>query len=348
MIFRPRIFVSSTFKGNEYVRNEIEKLLKETGAEPLLYETALTPSVLPLTYRQNILESDFVILFLKEHYGSKTNSGLSGTHEEYRLARENNIPMHVYILKDEAEDKNKDKKKESLESEKVETTDNLNLVVDSKENKTEKKKNKDLEKFLKELNNDGVSYYFYKSDDQLLKRIKETIFTIAKEVMLFSFSKMNISENDVAKLSSSKDYNKAIEIFKIINVAYNYYNHGEMSLSETNLFNEMFEEIDFGFSKQNKVFLDSKLDDRFTEWHDLGREICNMIGLYSDYSNWVGNIKLYKEPKKIFYLNYKNADGSSESDKLEEINEKIQEYFDMYKEFYQLVQSHKTFVDVNY
>lgn len=65
MLFRPRIFVSSTFLENADVRKDIEDILQKSGSEPLLYETTLTPSVLPRTYRQNVLDSDFVLLISK-------------------------------------------------------------------------------------------------------------------------------------------------------------------------------------------------------------------------------------------------------------------------------------------
>ena len=64
MLFRPRIFISSTFKENEGTRKKLEEIFTDFGAEPLLYESVLTPSVLPLTYRQNVLDSDFIILIL--------------------------------------------------------------------------------------------------------------------------------------------------------------------------------------------------------------------------------------------------------------------------------------------
>lgn len=66
MIFRPKIFISSTFKGNESVRNQIRDYFYSVGAEPLLYEHELTPSINPLTYRTNLLDADFMILIVKE------------------------------------------------------------------------------------------------------------------------------------------------------------------------------------------------------------------------------------------------------------------------------------------
>ena len=43
MAFKPRIFISSTFSDNKKVRDSIKKHFIELGAEPLLYESNLTP-----------------------------------------------------------------------------------------------------------------------------------------------------------------------------------------------------------------------------------------------------------------------------------------------------------------
>ena len=75
MAFKPRIFISSTFSDNKKVRDSIKKHFIELGAEPLLYESNLTPSTKPMTYRKDILEADFVILIMKDNYGTETDCG---------------------------------------------------------------------------------------------------------------------------------------------------------------------------------------------------------------------------------------------------------------------------------
>ena len=104
MAFKPRIFISSTFSDNKKVRDSIKKHFIELGAEPLLYESNLTPSTKPMTYRKDILEADFVILIMKDNYGTETDWGISGTHEEYRIAKENRIPIHVYLKPSKSQD----------------------------------------------------------------------------------------------------------------------------------------------------------------------------------------------------------------------------------------------------
>ena len=150
MIFRPKIFISSTFTENEDLRNQIHEYFYSVGAEPLLYEHELTPSILPMTYRTSLLDADFMIMIVKDNYGTETVSGLSGIHEEYKIAQNNNIPLHVYLKKD-----SKDSTSETID----------NPLID-------------------DMRIDGISYYYFDSDVDLIKRLKETTFTIAKEIML--------------------------------------------------------------------------------------------------------------------------------------------------------------------
>ncbi|MBU3251553.1 DUF4062 domain-containing protein [Clostridium algidicarnis] len=146
MIFRPRIFISSTLSENLNVRSEIETFFLSIGAEAMLYEKNLTPSVNIMTYRKDILDADFIIFTVKSQYGNRTEAGISGTHEELQIALEANIPKHVYIKLEDGES--------------------------------------DAKELIEEIDNNKISYYYFKDDEGLLKRIKETTFTIAKEIML--------------------------------------------------------------------------------------------------------------------------------------------------------------------
>lgn len=244
MLFRPRIFISSTFKENKETREKLEEIFTDFGAEPLLYESTLTPSVLPLTYRQNVIDSDFMILILKQDYGTKTNSGLSGTHEEYRIAKLNKIPMHVYILN---------------------------------EGGKHKEVNPDVETFKKELGKDNISYYYYENDDELISRIQKTTFTIAKEIMLNNIQNVNLPSRDVARLVLEKDYCKAISIFKIIDKTLQWHQFGEIDFIKTNLFINMHELIRLNYFYKKKVFIDSNLNESFFSFLSRGNQISEII-----------------------------------------------------------------------
>lgn len=308
MLFRPRIFISSTFKENEQIRNTIKKLFEESGAEPLLYEKNLTPSVLPLTYRQNVLDSDFIILILKEKYGVKTNSGLSGTHEEYRIARENKVPMHVYLKEDDG----------------------------SNSGQT----NEEIEKFKRELESDNVSYYFYKEEQDLIQRISETIFTIAKEIMLNDILKLNLPDNDVAKLKLNKDYSKAIAIFKIIDSALTLCKYYGVDFVNTTLFMDMQEEISMYYANQDYTFIDLKLNEEFNKLYSKGSEISYELVNTTERGNFLRDYTLSNHPLSLF--NNKTI-GINDN-----IYEDIKEYWSIYEEFKKFVQLYKVSHDIEY
>lgn len=306
LLFRPRIFISSTFKENEGTRKKLEEIFTDFGAEPLLYESVLTPSVLPLTYRQNVLDSDFIILILKRDYGTKTNSGLSGTHEEYRIAKNNNVPMHVYILKNEED-----------------TEEDENVL-----------------KFKKELGKDNISYYYFKDEEELVSRIQKTIFTIAKEIMLNDIQNVNLPEKDIARLVLEKDYSKAISIFKIIDKAIKLNYYKEIDFATTTLFVDMVEEIKLNYFIQEKVFIDSKLNEKFHDFLNVGKEICNVIVNNTEYSSFRMTYTLDHEEIKLFNSKVNgNVDGLSEN---------IQAYFNKYGKLKKMIQDHKLSYDVNF
>ena len=61
MYFKPRIFVSSTMGDKLALRNKIKDIFESAGAEVALYEKDLTSSTTPNTYREDILQTDFVV-----------------------------------------------------------------------------------------------------------------------------------------------------------------------------------------------------------------------------------------------------------------------------------------------
>jgi uncharacterized protein DUF4062 len=143
VFFKPRIFISSTLDLAS-IRSEIKSLFESVGAETMLYEKNLTPSINRSTYRQDVLDADFVIFIFEERYGGITESGKSGTNEEWDIVAQAGIPTHVYIKKtDEKEDS--------------------------------------LNRFLSdEIQGKQVSYYYYSNTAELLEQIRRMIFTVAE------------------------------------------------------------------------------------------------------------------------------------------------------------------------
>lgn len=232
MAFKPRIFISSTFSDNQKVRKRIEKHFIDSGAEPLLYESNLTPSTKPMTYRKDILEADFVILIMKEEYGTKTNWGMSGTHEEYRIAKENQIPIHVYLMP-------------------TETKDN---------------------KLLKELKSDQVSYYYFNSDNELLNRLKETSFIIAEEIVLRQLAEKKLPHHTVRQISCNDDYQRALIWIRRIEVMRKYHYNFGFDYLTTTIFTDFMEPISDYVSRQEHIFINWKLDEALYEMLEIAKE----------------------------------------------------------------------------
>lgn len=237
MIFRPKIFISSTFSDNMNLRQKIREYFYSVGAEPLLYENELTPSTIPMTYRENIKDADFVILIMRNNYGTKTDWNISGTHEEYIIARNNSIPIHVYLLKNTAEAVPAD-----------------NPLIGA-------------------LKADQVSYYYYKNDKDLLSKLKETTFTIAKEIMLNQIVKNNLPSTSIAKLSGNLDYNRAIEVIQIIESMKICKTKYGLDWLDSNLFMTCLEPIQMEFSASPHNFLNWKLDELLNDMLSAAQSI---------------------------------------------------------------------------
>lgn len=221
MAFKPRIFISSTFSDNKKVRDCIRKHFTELGAEPLLYESNLTPSTKPMTYRKDILEADFVILIMKDNYGTETDWGISGTHEEYKIAKENRIPIHAYLKLSKSPDN----------------------------------------KLIKELLADQVSFYYFKTDAELMNRLKETTFIIAEEIILKNLEQKRLSHSKVCQLSYNSDYQRAMDIIRSVEQMKKYSNQFGFDYLTTNIFTNFMEPIISYFNHQEHIFINWKLDD---------------------------------------------------------------------------------------
>lgn len=182
MFFKPRIFVSSLMKDKLELRAKIEKTLTETGAECMLYEKNLTPSTDKNTYRNDIVDSDFIILILDENYGAKTDLGLSGTEEEYEIAISNKKKIHIYLKK----------------------TDNQKL-------------SQEQQNFISKIQASGASFYYYKNEKDLLKRIKSSLFTVANSISLNNLSFDRLNYNEVLRKTFDLDYKVATDIISAHN-----------------------------------------------------------------------------------------------------------------------------------
>lgn len=222
MIFRPRIFLSSTLSENLKIRFKIESFFTSVGAEAMLYEKNLTPSINIMTYRKDILDADFIVFIIKNKYGAKTEKGISGTHEELKIALETKIPKHVYI--------------------KLENGDS------------------EAKKIIEEIENNQISYYYFRNDEELLKRIKETTFTIAKDIMLKKVEEAQLPRDVIKKISVNHDYEEAIQIIKIVESMKQVHSNTEFDWIDSNLFDTFMSPIQDYKNRGKWVFIDGRIE----------------------------------------------------------------------------------------
>lgn len=251
MYFKPRIFISSTFSMLN-IRAQIENFFKSVGAETMLYEKNLTPSIKPATYRQDIMEADFVIFILDQNYGTKTNTGKSGTHEEWEIALKTSIPKHVYI------------KLDSIKA----------------------KKDKELQKFIDDyITDEYISFYYYKTEQELMKRIKETTFTIAKEISLFKISQMKLDEQTIRKLAVNYDYHTALEYIRAMEELKHNQSLGMVDFIETSALSSLVSWWYHDRYVRQKIFIDNKINALFDQLLDKYKTYTdihsNNFGAYS-------------------------------------------------------------------
>jgi Domain of unknown function (DUF4062) len=229
MYFRPRIFVSSTLD-LKTIRKDIKAVLEKSGAEVMLYEHDLTPSIAPSTYRQDVLEADFVIFVFHERYGARTETGLSGTNEEWLIVKEAAIPKHVYLRKDPSV---RDRR--------------LNAFVE------------------RELAKDNISYYYYKTPHELLSRIASTVFTIAKEISIYRLHSLHVDPKVIRSEKVKRDYDKGMQFIKQIDETIQLANVGLCSLIESTVLTAIMEPWEYDSQRNHGAFIDEKLNELFGE-----------------------------------------------------------------------------------
>lgn len=236
MFFKPRIFISSLMKNKLELRTKIEKTLTEAGAECMLYEKNLTPSSDNNTYRNDIVDSDFIILILDDTYGAKTNLGISGTEEEYEIAIEHKKKMHIYLQK----------------------IDDKSILQEQRD-------------FISKIQASGASYYYYKDETDLLKRIKSSLFAIANTISLNNLSFDKLNYNVVVRQTFALDYKNATDIISIHNEMLSLINLNGLGYLNTTIFLDFTEPVINSIAYGNVQFLDYKILELLQIAHQCAR-----------------------------------------------------------------------------
>lgn len=304
MIFRPRIFISSTLSENLKIRSEIETFFSSIGADAMLYEKNLTPSTNIMTYRKDILDADFVIFIVKKQYGNRTEAGISGTHEELQIALESHMPKHVYIKLEGGE--------------------------------------RAAQELIEEIDNNQISYYYFKDDEELLKRIKETTFTIAKEIMLKKVEDAQLPKNSVKKISCKYDYDKAVEIIKIVESMRKINNSLGFDWIDSTLFISFIEPIKMYRDGEEWIFIDKKVEDILNEmliaYEKFGRHCY-------DYTSIPGSYRTIKVAILGEVIISNCSVGYSPELSRDEYMKIIFEFFEKYNQLREYVGKMRVFVD---
>ena len=227
MYFKPRIFISSVMKGKLKLRENIKEWFESAGAEVALYEKDLTPSATPYTYRDDILQTDFVIFILDERYGAKTNTGLSGTEEEFHIVSHNKKPCHIYLKKT--------------------------------------KKTDEAKKFEDLIKSKGISYYYYKNEADLLQRIKSTSFTIAKDICISNLYNQKIEPYIINKAAKQSDYNQGVYYCEMFESLLEICSKTPYKIENSNLLIAAFDGLSDWVNNTKTIFIDQKLEELFRE-----------------------------------------------------------------------------------
>lgn len=222
MYFKPRIFISSTMGDKLLLRSKIKNMFESSGADVALYEKDLTPSVEKNTYRNDILQTDFIIFIIDERYGAKTETGLSGTEEEFRIAASHQKPCHVYL--------------KAIE------------------------KTAEAESFENLIKSNGISYYYYKDDTDLLKKLKSTCFTISKEICISNLLQQKLEPNLINKLAMQKDYTTAIYYARFFEKVLEISNNTPYNMTNSNLLIAALDFVCDNYLKNKNIFIDKNLE----------------------------------------------------------------------------------------
>lgn len=291
MFFKPRLFISSTLDLKE-IRNKINSFFVDVGAETLMYEKNLTPSITKSTYRKDILDADFVIIILDKRYGTKTELDLSGTHEEWIIANEESIPCHVYINKD---------------SEKDESLNDL----------------------INELNNNQISYYYYENDDDLLSQIKSTTFTIAQEIIYQNIQDYSLDSKTSKKIIHKFEYKKAINIIKIFKKVFSLEQKNKIDFIRTTILDSVYDQIDYIHIKNGEKFYDQKINDKF---NNMIVSLANYTSFHSTVATSINNYEIKFNKNTLYISDLETNFTAKEGKKLRELlNEFIRDYKGFYE-----------------
>jgi hypothetical protein len=103
MMAKPRVFVSSTFFDLRQIRENLERMIRDLGYEPILNETGGVPykatEALEASAYREVETSDIIVSVIGGRYGTEaiTSPGFSISQEELKHAVERGIQVFIFI-----------------------------------------------------------------------------------------------------------------------------------------------------------------------------------------------------------------------------------------------------------
>lgn len=292
------------------VRKIIREFLESVGSEVMLYEGNLTPSTKSSTYRQDILESDFIIFLFAEKYGSLTDAKKSGTHEEWDLALSSNIPKHVYV----------------------------------KQN-ADHKKNTSLNKFLKqEVQAKYISFYYYKDVEDLINQIKTTVFTIARDISLNKIDSKYLPKEKILSLVATHDYREALIFIRSFEELMSCVQRYNISLTDTTILNEFMMYFSANVEKEKDILIDRMLNESYFKVIEKYKNFYNAQKINYTTSYMGRSLRL---EKLNFDLSYKELKAHSNIEH-KQIAKHLKEFIAYYDYFKSDVFERKAYLDSKY
>jgi len=220
------------------LRTQIKNIFEGVGAEIALYEKDLTPSIEPNAYRNDILRTDFVIFIIDERYGAITDTGISGTEEEFNIVVYNKKPCHVYLKQ-------------------INKTDNA-------------------KRFEAVINSKGISYYYYKDENDLKKKLKSTCFTIARDIVFSNIDSQQISPILVRKMAIRNDIEIGKPFCQLMEAVIDINNKTPFTFMQSNLLIQALDVPTHSIlAEPQSIFIDKKCD-------SILRTLCQQITAFNE------------------------------------------------------------------
>lgn len=202
-------------------------------------------------------------------------------------------------------------------------------------------KDKELIQLIKELNKSGVSFYYYKDNNDLLKRMKGTIFTIAKEIAISQVNKLKFSRKDILKHSISHDYSEAMNIIKLVESLKR--NINLINIFDTTIFFDLLDRLTLIYEYDKEIFVENRLNNCFK----------NIIVEYNKAEKLHTNIYTSKvgQRQKIYFesideeVTFSQLEFHGKDNDKQQVKKNFDDFFSVYEEFKKLVLNLKGEVD---